>query len=149
MRSHRNARGSRRAVAATELAVLLPVLSLLLVAAIDFARLFYSFDTITTCARNGALWACNPQTNGTITPSQSPYANVTAAATADASNLRPTPTVDTPTYSSTLTGTYTTTPVTSGYVKVTVRWNVSTLFSYPGLPTQLSRTVIMKMLPSS
>jgi len=149
MRCRRNDRGSRRAVAATELAVLLPALSLLLVAAIDFARLFYSYDTITTCARNGALWACRPSTNpafGTVTSSY-PYANVTAAATADASNLSPTPTVDLK-YSSTVNGTYGSTPLTTGYVQVTVTWQVQTLFRYPGLPTQLSRKVIMRILPS-
>jgi hypothetical protein len=123
---------------------LLPVLTLLLVCAIDLARLFYGHVTITNCARNGALWACDPRAQ-----SQSPYKTVAEAATADGSNLSPAPTVDAPTYSATLNGTYTTTAVTSGYVQVTVRWDVQTLMSYPGMPTQLSRTVTMRMIQSS
>jgi Flp pilus assembly protein TadG len=147
MRFRRHDRSSRRAVAATELAIMLPVLVVPLVASVDYARLFYAYNTITNCARNGAAWASNPYTNGTISPTQSPYTTVTQAATADAGNLSPTPTVAALTYSSTVSGTYSSTYLSSGYVKVTVHWNVSTLFHYPGMPTQLSRTVIMRMLP--
>jgi Flp pilus assembly protein TadG len=142
-------RRKRRAVAAAELALLLPVLTVLLAAAVDLGRLFYAYDTVTNCARNGALWACNPSTNGTVSPSQSPYATVTAAATADASNLSPTPTVDAPKYSATATGTYSTTYLSSGYVQVTVRWTFTPLLNYPGIPTKLSSTVTMRMMPAS
>jgi Flp pilus assembly protein TadG len=138
-----NGRGSRRATAATELALLLPVLVVPLVASIDLAKLFYADVTINSCARNGALYASNPAAQA-----QSPYANVTAAATADASTLSPAPTVDAPTYCATLNGTYSSTPLTSGYVKVTVKWNVTTLFTYPGIPTQLSRSVTMRIIPA-
>jgi Flp pilus assembly protein TadG len=147
----RNDRGSRRAAAAAELALLLPVLTFLLVATIDLGRVFYAYTTITNCARNGALYACDPSTQ-----SQSPYASVTAAAQADAGNLSPLPTVDAPTYSPTYNGTYSTTYVSSGanqsqYVKVTVHWAFTTTVTYPGIPrtTTLSRTVCMRLLPSS
>ena len=91
----------RRGVAAAEFALLLPFLCIFLLGTIDFSRLFYSYITITNCARNGALWATDPYANpslGTVTATnpQSPYASVTAAALAD-SNLSPTPTVTGPT----------------------------------------------------
>ena len=50
----------RRGGAAAELALLLPVLSFILIVAIDFCRLFYAYNVITNCARNGALWASDP-----------------------------------------------------------------------------------------
>src|SRR5262245_10522284 len=117
MRYRRNDRGARRAAAAAELAILLPALALLMIAAVDFGRCFYAYNTITTCARNGALWACD---SNNLT--QSPYASLTAAAQADATNLSPLPTVDSATYSSTAGGTYGSTPLSTGYVKVTVHW---------------------------
>ena len=55
-------RGPRRGAAAAELAVMLPVLTLLLVIAVDIARLFHAYVTITNCARNGAIWASSPTT---------------------------------------------------------------------------------------
>jgi Flp pilus assembly protein TadG len=132
--------------AAAELALLLPILVLLLLVTIDFARLFYAAITITTCAENGALYACDPASQ-----SQSPYASVTAAAQADASSLSGTLTVDTM-YSTSLTDSSftSTTPVYdssgNGYVRVTVTWTVPTSFSYPGAPSQFSRSVKMRML---
>jgi hypothetical protein len=116
-----------------------------MIAAVDFGRCFYAYNTLATCARNGALWACDP-----TSPSQSPYATVTAAAQADAGgNLSPLPTVDAPTYASTPGGTYGSTVISNGYVKVTVHWTFTTLITYPGLPhtTNLTRSVVMRMLP--
>jgi Flp pilus assembly protein TadG len=144
-RNHGN-RKERRGMAATELALLAVPLTFLLVAAVDFGRLFYSYVTITNCARNGAIYASSSST----TQAQSPYANVTAAAQADASNLSPLPTVDTPQYSSTYNGTYSTTkPSGDGYVQVTVHWTFSTIARYPGIPQtmNLQRTVTMRLLP--
>src|SRR5262245_57293809 len=74
----------RRAAAAVELALLLPLLALLLVISVDFARLYYHYMTITNCARNGAMWLCDP-----VAQSFSKYATVDAAARADATNLDP------------------------------------------------------------
>ena len=68
-------RNFRRAVAAAELALLLPVLTMLLVLGIDFGRVFYYYVTITNCARNGALYAADP-----TAPSQSAYGSMSAAA---------------------------------------------------------------------
>ncbi len=66
-----------------------PFLAFILLIAIDFCRLFFAYTTITNAARNGALWASDPLANGTVTPSQSQYTSVTAAALADANNLNP------------------------------------------------------------
>src|SRR6516165_3436704 len=74
----------RQAAAAVELALLLPMLTFLLAITVDFARLYYPWETITNCARNGALWMCDP-----VTQSTSKYATVDAAARADATNLDP------------------------------------------------------------
>ena len=61
----------RRAAAAVELALMLPVLTFLLIISVDFARLYYHYVTITNCARNGALWLCDP-----IAQTTSKYATV-------------------------------------------------------------------------
>src|SRR5689334_6411385 len=81
-------RAERQGAAAVELALLLPLLAFLLVLTIDFARLFYFSLTVMNCARNGAVYGCDP-----TTALQSPYKSVTEAALADASNLSPAPTV--------------------------------------------------------
>src|SRR5271169_6272143 len=79
----------RHGGAAAELALMLPVLTFVFIVAIDFCRLFYHYNVITNCARNGALWLSDPLANGTVTPSQSPYATYQAAALADANYLNP------------------------------------------------------------
>src|SRR5271157_2078801 len=93
--------GRRRGVAATELAVWLPLLVFVLIIAIDFCRLFFAYTIITNAARNGALWASDQHANPNfqmVPPSWSPYATVQDAALADANNLSPTPIVLPPTY---------------------------------------------------
>jgi Flp pilus assembly protein TadG len=84
----RRRRDVRRAVAAVELAVLLPFLAAILVIAVDWSRVFYYSLTIENCARNGALYASDPYSGF-----KSPYASITDAALADATNLSPQPTV--------------------------------------------------------
>jgi Flp pilus assembly protein TadG len=74
----------RQGFAAAELAFMLPVLCVILVGAVDFCRLFYNYNVITNCARNGALWLSDQYSNGTLTPSQSPYTSYQDAALADA-----------------------------------------------------------------
>lgn len=124
----------RRGASAVELALLLPILGMLFVFAVDFARLYYHYSIITNCARNGALYASDP-----TAPLESSYASVTAAALADATNLNPQPTVSPP-----KTGTD-----NSGYpyVRVTVVYPFSTITNYPGLPNpiNLTRTVQMRV----
>lgn len=144
---NRSTSKARRGIAATELALLAPLLIFLLLATIDFGRLFYSYVIVTNCARNGAIYASSNST----AQAQSPYANVTAAAQADAGNLSPLPTVDSPQYSTTYNGTYSgNKPAGDGYVQVTVHWTFHTLVTYPGIPhtMNLSRTVTMRLLPN-
>ncbi len=120
----------RCGVSAVELALLLPLLGLLFVFAVDFARLYYHFSIVTNCARNGALYASDP-----TAPLESPYANVTAAALADATNLSPQPTV-----TSAIS-------IDGSSVQVTVVYPFTTITSYPGLPNpiNLTRTVQMRI----
>ncbi|HMF11898.1 MAG TPA: TadE/TadG family type IV pilus assembly protein [Gemmataceae bacterium] len=125
----------RRAAAAVELALLLPVLTFLLVISADFARLYYHFVTITNCARNGALWLCDPVAQAT-----SKYASVDAAARADATNLD----------ASKLTVSSKTGIDASSnpYVEVTVIYQFPLITTYLGFGTQtLSRTVRMRSAP--
>ena len=123
---------SRRGAAAVELALLLPVLLFLFVAIIDFGRVFYYSQTVENSARAGALYLSDDDAIAT-----SPYANVTAAALADASNLSPQPTV------ASSNGTD-----ASGnpYVRVTVSWSFHLIINYPGIPgtVSLARTVQMR-----
>jgi Flp pilus assembly protein TadG len=126
---------SERGVATAELALLLPFLMAVFVGVTDFARVFYYAMTITNCARNGALWACDP-----INATQSPYTNVTDAALADASNLSPTPTV-TSTTGTDFDG--------QPYVSVTVTYTFQSITAFPLFPSSLTltRTVQMRQIP--
>lgn len=122
----------RRGVAATELALLLPVLTLVLFIGADYARLFYALATLGDSARAGALhYAMHPSAAQTA---------VEQAALADASNLAPTPTVTTG--GGTITGGH-------AYVQVTVSYSFQTLIPQPGItsPITLSRTVVMLANP--
>ena len=124
----------RRAVAAVELAVLLPFLAFLFVIALDWARIFYYSETVANCARNGALYGSDPYSSY-----KSPYTSVTQAALADASNLSPAPTV-TSTSGSDSNG---------SYVEVTVSYPFQTVTNFPGVPasTNVVRTVRMNIAP--
>lgn len=124
----------RRGSSAVELALLLPLLGLLFVFTIDFARLYYHYCIVTNCARNGALYLSDP-----TTMPESPYTDVTAAALADAADLSPQPTV---TWG---TGT------NSSYIQVTVVYPFTTITNYPGLPNpiNLTRTVQMRVAPAT
>ena len=123
----------RRGAAAVELAFVLPLLLLLFVFTVDFARLYYHYSIVTNCARNGALYASDP-----TAATESQYADVTAAALADASTLSPQPTVTSGT------------GINNSYVQVTVEYPFSTIITYPGLsnPINLTRTVQMRIAPA-
>ena len=128
---------SRFGSASTELALLLPILSMLLLFAVDFARLYYHYSIVTNCARNGTLYGSDP-----VAAPESNYATLQAAALADAINLNPQPTV-TSTNGSDSSG--------NPYVEVTVVYPFQTISNYPGLsnPINLTRTVRMRVAPSS
>jgi Flp pilus assembly protein TadG len=118
----------KRGVAATELALILPVLGFLCLLAIDYSRLFYTLATLSDCARAGAYYYATTSTATTTSIQQ--------AALNDASNLTPTPTV------------VSTTGTDSGgnvYVQVTVSTTFTTIANFPGITTStvLSRKVTM------
>src|SRR5438552_2015557 len=78
--THKTATG-RSGVAAVELAILVPLLTLLFVIAIDYARVFYFTLVVTNCARSGALYGSqNPNT-------AVDQDSIAAAAAKDAANL--------------------------------------------------------------
>ena len=122
----------RKGAATVELAVLLPFLMFIAVIATDWARLLYFTITVEACARNGALYACDP-----VVAAASPYANVTAAALAEAPQLN---------QAATVTQTNDTTNKT---VTVTVATDFKTITNFPGVPKSqtLSRSVQMKVAP--
>src|SRR4051794_26777014 len=80
-------RRRRRGTASGELALLLPVLAFILVAAVDFARVFRAYTVVTWCARDGAVYGSGSSTKSTDTT------GIQTAALADASDLSPQPTV--------------------------------------------------------
>jgi Flp pilus assembly protein TadG len=133
MRSRAN--HERKAAAAVELAVLLPVIVFLFVIAVDFARIFYYSQVIENCARQGALYASDPKA-----PAYNLYTSVQQAALADAPGLTPQPSV------TSATGTD---QAGNAYVTVTVTWQFQTITGFPGVPSNvnLTRTVQMRVAP--
>jgi Flp pilus assembly protein TadG len=120
-----------------ELALLLPILTLLLVISVDFARIYYAYETITNCARNGAVWLSDPVAQAT-----SKYATVDAAARADAANLDPAKL--TISNSSGVGGDG------NPYVEVTVTYQFPLVTTYLGFSAQtLTRTVRMRTAPAT
>src|SRR4051794_10442402 len=153
-RPNRSTRKTRRGAAAVELALMLLFLPFLALIIVDFARFAYGYITVSNCARNGAIWASStttvqeqhPQYDAGNTVTQ----NLQAIGQIDASTLSSYPTLDTPTYSDTYNGTYTTTKSSSSaYVKVTVHWTFTTIGTYPWIPSSMDlyRTVIMRLIP--
>jgi Flp pilus assembly protein TadG len=135
-RCHRLSGAGRRGAAAVELALVLPLLGLLLLGAVDFARLFYHYSIITNAARSGALYASDP-----VAAAESPYPSIKDAALAEATDLSPAPTV---------TSTSGTDADGNPYTDVTVTYTFSTLINYPGIPNpvNLGRTVRVRLAPA-
>jgi Flp pilus assembly protein TadG len=135
---------ARKGAAAVELAVLLPVLMLLFVITVDFARAFYYSISITNAARDGALWASDPTL---VAANQSPYSSYQDAALSEFKNpdgswrFSPPPTCDPPVYGTDSKG--------NAYVEVTVHYEFSSIVNFPTLPDtlHLQRTVRMRMAP--
>ncbi len=138
---------NRPGLAAVELALLLPLLAYMLMAAVDFARIFYSEMVLDGCARNGALY-------GQLTANDptSAFASLQAAALADANanGLTPAPTVAVG-YGSSAAGPFSQTNYAgSSFVQVSVTWTFDTLASYPGIPnqSQITRVCTMAIPPT-
>ncbi len=130
-------RRTRRGASIVEMAILLPVLALLFVITLDFCRVFYYTIMTENCARNGAHWASD-----LFAQTESPYANVTAAARADfpaaqqselqVSDPAPVVTVD-----------------GVDYARVTCTYQFNTITSYPGVggPWTVARVAYARIVP--
>lgn len=136
-RPRQQRRSPRSGSSSVELALGLPILSLFFLIAVDFARLYYHYNIVTNCARNGALYGSDP----TAIP-ESHYATLQDAALADATDLNPQPTV---------TSTLGTDSGGNPYIEVTVAYPFQTISNYPGLPNpiNLTRTVRMRVAPAT
>jgi len=124
----------RHAVAAMEFALLAPFLGFLIVAGVDFARVYYFSLILTNCASTGAIYGSQDPEHAVD------EAGIIAAALADASNLSPAPEVS----SENLTD-------SEGHpaVRVTVRWNFGTFTNAPWTASkyELVRTMQMRIPP--
>ncbi len=80
---------ARRAVAVVELALVLPLLLIILVVAVDFARFFYNAQVITDCARTAALFSANPDLADKV-----PHETAVDLALKCAQDLRPQPNIE-------------------------------------------------------
>jgi Flp pilus assembly protein TadG len=130
-------RGRRRAAAALELTILLPLICLLALGSLDFARVLSAYATITDCARNGALYASDATASA-----RSPYANYATAAIADGASLSPQLTASNVSLT-TSSDSY------GSLVEVRVTYQVTLLCGLFSTSTQsLSRTVKMRVAPA-
>jgi Flp pilus assembly protein TadG len=133
----RRSSNQRAGAALVELSLLLPMLLFLLLAGMDYSRVFKTSIIVSNCARNGALYASDPNISD-----RSQFATLDDAIRADASELDPSLLNYT-----TLNGTD-----ASGYgwTQVTVTYPFQTVINYPGIPSSvvISRTVRFRTVPS-
>jgi Flp pilus assembly protein TadG len=147
----RSVRGTRKGIAATELAVLLPFLAFIFVVAIDFGRIFYYSLTIENCALAGAEYGSACFNNydeyaGTQTPPGQPSdANIQNATISDGTSLSP------PLTTSMVTVTHNNDKDGNPAVQVNIQYNFTTITNFPGIAynTLLNRTVQMRLVPAT
>lgn len=137
MKVHRLPSPRRAGVAAVELAMLMPLLLLIFVVAVDFARVYAYAQILTDCARSGAAYLSNPDVT-----ERSPFTTLEEAALAGTAHLKPVPAV---------VATYDTDGVGNPYVAVTATYSFRVLTQFPGLPTEvkLARTAKMRLTASA
>jgi len=126
----------RRGLAAVETALVLPFLAFMFVIAVDFCRVFYFSQVVTTAVRNGALYVSDPDG-----PTMSRYPDLTTAARADADAS----------FASQLSVSSTSgTDVGGNYTRVTVTFPFSSITRYPGIPQTLTltRTALVRPAPA-
>jgi Flp pilus assembly protein TadG len=126
----------RHGVATVELSLLLPFLIFLLLAGMDYSRVFYASVIVTNCARNGALYASDPNS-----ADRSTYETLTDAVRADAIDIDASLLQITKVEGTDASG--------YGWVEVTVVYPFATVINYPGIPSQthISRTIRMRKTP--
>lgn len=138
-----SARGLRRFVhgqAMVEMAIALPVLAVLLLAASDFARLYYANIEVANAARAGAQYGSQSVTTAADT------AGMEAAAKADGSNLSNLSatasqcTCESSTNVAACPTSYCTNSPTATFVEVDTTTTFHTEIDYPGIPSQVTLT---------
>lgn len=126
----------RRGQSMVELALLVPVVALVLVAAADFARVYYMSTALVSAARAGAEYGAQSTTAASDT------AGMKQAALNDATNLSGvTATASKFCECPPSTSHVSCLPTCSGmemYVQVNTSANFSTLVSYPGIPSTVT-----------
>ena len=129
-------RQKRRAAAAAELAILLPMLSIMFLVALDFCRAYACTQTIEAAAAAGALYA-----SGNALPASGTSASDAAvqAAVNEGTSLKPA-----------LTSSNVNVQVSGGVATVTVTYQFNTLFGISGVAqtTNVVRTVNMNVAPT-
>ena len=143
----RKNRKSDNGNATVEFALLLPLMLLLVLGVVDFARLFYAAITVASAARAGVQYGAQDtikakDTAGMQTAASNDAADITGVTATAQSYCE----CSDGTRVDCLTGTCggASPPV---YVQVTVQKTFTTLVDYPGIPhnTALSRTAIMRV----
>lgn len=130
MRQRWNCHHHRSGTATLELAVVLPLLILLFVIGVDFARVYYYNLTLINAAEGGALYASAHPDNVAKTD------KIKTVTLADTKNLSPDPAV---------TSSSSTDENGILYVTVEVKWDFNTVVPYPGVPRPLTLTRAVKM----
>jgi Flp pilus assembly protein TadG len=122
-----------------ELALLMTPLPILVVLAVDTARMLYAYNVITNCARNGALYACD-----STAAANSPYSNYQQAAMADGGSLNPA-------LSSSKITLTNGTDASGSYVAVKVAYDFPVLCTsyFGGSTFTMSQTVTMRVAPAT
>lgn len=128
-------RKAHRGQGLVELALIMPIMIVMLLGTIDFARAFSAYIQVTNAAREGAYFGARSSSNANDAVA------VEAAAKADS-----------PTIYGTAPGVSSVVQPDGDYeqIRVTVTYTFNTLIDYPGIPQTipLSRTVTMRVIGS-
>jgi Flp pilus assembly protein TadG len=130
MRIQYDIKPRQRGAAALEFAVLLPFLLLMVVAGVDFARVYYYHLTLNNAARNGAVYASSHPDRAVNTE------GIKQVVLDDTKNFTPDPTVS----SNTTMDAYGTM-----FVTVTASWDFYTVIDYPGMSPRYTLTQSVEM----
>jgi Flp pilus assembly protein TadG len=120
-------------VATVEFAVMTPLLLFVFVVAVDFSRVYSYSQTLTDCARNGALFLSNPDQ-----ADKSGFNSLEEAALAGVANIKPAPVI-TRAFGEDSTG--------NPYAAVTVTYTFRPMARLPLMPSEfrLQRTAAMHL----